>query len=349
MKIGILGVTGYTGQELLRLLSGHPEAEIVYLGSSSSAGKNIDEIYPHLNGSDHILQAADGLDNLPRLDVIFAALPHGIASVRAPEFLQRGIKFIDLGADFRLNSSQEYEQWYKVKHHSPHFLQQAAYGLPELYRSEMQGKDLVANPGCYPTASLLALVPLLKANYLEPDTLVIDAKSGVSGAGRGVSQAMHFSEVNENFKAYGVAEHRHTPEIEQQLSKAAGRRIVLSFVPHLVPMTRGILATVYAQVRENAVNNGTEEKELRDCLREAYKNEAFIHLLPEGIWPQTKYCYGSNHAFLQLKYDRRTGRVIIVSAIDNLVKGASGQAIQNMNILFGLPENMGLESRGMWP
>ncbi|NLL52120.1 MAG: N-acetyl-gamma-glutamyl-phosphate reductase [Peptococcaceae bacterium] len=345
MKVGILGATGYTGQELLRLLNNHPEAEIVYLGSSSSAGKDIAVVYPHLSGCDYILED----ECIPQLDVLFVALPHGIAAGRIEPLLNRGIKVIDLGADFRLKDSLEYEKWYKVKHANPRIISEAVYGLPELYRKRIYGKCLVANPGCFPTASLLALVPLLEAGLIQKNTIVIDAKSGVSGAGRGVNQAMHFSEVNENFKAYGVAEHRHTPEIEQQLSFAAQDRVYISFVPHLVPMTRGIMATIYAQAADGSGTEEQKEKTFRECLKEAYQGERFVHLLPEGVWPQTKYCYGSNHAFLQLKYDAHTGRVIIVSVIDNLVKGASGQAVQNMNILFGLPEAMGLETRGMWP
>ncbi|NLO97697.1 MAG: N-acetyl-gamma-glutamyl-phosphate reductase [Peptococcaceae bacterium] len=345
MKVGILGATGYTGQELLRLLNNHPEAEIVYLGSSSSAGKDIAAVYPHLSGCGYVLED----ECIPDLDVLFVALPHGIAAARVEPLLKRGIKVIDLGADFRLRDSLEYEKWYKVKHANPGIISEAVYGLPELYRDQIYGKSLVANPGCYPTASLLALVPLLEEGLLQKQTIVIDAKSGVSGAGRGVNQALHFSEVNENFKAYGVAEHRHTPEIEQQLTFAAKNKVHVSFVPHLVPMTRGILATIYAQVAEGLGTEGQKEKILRECLKEAYQQEQFVHLLPEGVWPQTKYCYGSNHAFLQLKYDERTGRVIIVSAIDNLVKGASGQAVQNMNIIMGLPEGMGLAARGMWP
>lgn len=340
MKVGILGATGYTGQELLRLLNNHPEVRIVHLGSSSSAGKDISEIYPHWNGSGYVLKDED----VPEADVLFVALPHGIAAARAEALLSRGIKIIDLGADFRLINHLEYEEWYKTKHANPQILKEAVYGLPELYRNDITGKALIANPGCYPTASLLALVPLLKAGVLNKDSIIIDAKSGVSGAGRGISTAVHYSEVNENFKAYAVGEHRHTPEIEQQLSIAAQGKVLINFTPHLVPMTRGILVTVYAQVKE-----GVREEVLRDCWSEAYEQEPFIHVLPGGTWPQTKYAYGSNHAFLQLKYDRRTGRVILVSVIDNLVKGASGQAVQNMNILFGLPETMGLETRGLWP
>lgn len=340
IKVGILGATGYTGQELLRLLNIHPQADLTYLGSSSSAGKNLEEIYPHLDEKHYVLEE----EKIPDVDVLFVALPHGIAAARGEEILGRGIKMIDLGADFRLNNYIEYEEWYKTRHLSPQLLQEAVYGLPELYRKEIRGKGLIANPGCFPTASLLALVPLLRAGLLDKESIIIDAKSGVSGAGRGVSQAVHYSEVNENFKAYGVGIHRHTPEIEQELSKAAGEKVLINFTPHLVPMTRGILATVYARVLK-----GAGEKELRDVWQEVYAGEPFIHVLPEGTWPQTKYSLGSNHAFLQMKYDPRTGRAILVSVIDNLVKGASGQAIQNMNILFNLPETLGLEATGLWP
>ena len=341
MKIGILGATGYTGQELLRLLNTHPEAEVVYLGSSTSAGKEIAEIYPHLKDSSTLtLEDEKVLD----VDLIFIALPHGIAAARAEEILTRGIKIIDLGADFRLIQPEIYEDWYKLKHPNPKIIREAVYGLPELYREEIKGKNLIANPGCYPTASLLALAPLLEAGLIKKDNIIIDAKSGVSGAGRGMNQNVHFSEVNENFKAYGVGEHRHTPEIEQQLSVAAASSVIVNFTPHLVPMTRGILVTIYADVKD-----GISEKELRDCWGESYSKEPFVHLLPESVWPQTKYSYGSNHAFLQLKYDPRTRKVVLVGVIDNLVKGASGQAIQNMNLMFGLPETTGLSTTALWP
>lgn len=341
MKVGILGATGYTGQELLRILNTHPEAEVIYLGSSTSAGKKITEIYPHLTDSSDLALEDE---KIPDVDLLFIALPHGIAAARAEEILARGIKIIDLGADFRLRQPEIYEQWYKLEHVTPHLLSQAAYGLPELYREEIKGKNLIANPGCYPTASLLSLVPLLQAGLIKKDNIIIDAKSGVSGAGRGMNQAVHFSEVNENFKAYGVGEHRHTPEIEQQLSVAAGKSVIINFTPHLVPMTRGILVTIYAEI-----NGKTSEEELRSCWQENYAEEPFIHLLPQGIWPQTKYSYGSNHAFLQLKYDSRTQKVVLVGVIDNLVKGASGQAIQNMNLMFGLPETTGLSATALWP
>ncbi len=341
MKVGILGATGYTGQELVRLLQQHPESELVYLGSSSNSGKSYEGMFPQFAGSGAgLLQD----EQVPDLDVIFCALPHGLTAGRTAEWLERGIKVIDLGADFRLKKSEVYETWYNTTHPAKEIIPQAVYGIPELYREEIKGKSLVANPGCYPTATLLALVPLFEKGLVCTRGVIIDAKSGVSGAGRNANLANNFSEVNENFKAYGVASHRHTPEIEQQLTLAAKDEILVNFTPHLVPMIRGILATIYIELAP-----GVEEGDLLACWQERYEGEEFIHILPEGIWPQTKFASGSNHVFLQLKVDQRTNRAVIVSAIDNLVKGASGQAIQNMNLLWGLPENTGLEMRALWP
>lgn len=353
MKVGIIGATGYTGQELVRLLQNHPEIELAYLGSSSNSGTVYEEMFPQFSGLSSSLGAESGsglgtgkLDDeqVPDVDVLFCALPHGLTAGRTAQWLNRGIKVIDLGADFRLKDGAVYEAWYKVQHPAQELLSEAVYGLPELYRDKIAGKTLVANPGCYPTATLLALAPLLRKGLLQKDGLIIDAKSGVSGAGRGVALGNHFSEVNENFKAYGVASHRHTPEIEQQLTEASGAELLVNFTPHLVPMIRGILATIYAQVTP-----GVTEADLKACWQDQYEGEEFVHILPEGVWPQTKFALGSNHSFLQLKVDPRTGRAILVSVLDNLVKGASGQAIQNMNLICGLPENMGLKMRGLWP
>lgn len=341
MKIGIIGATGYTGQELVRLLHQHPEVELSYFGSSSNAGAAYEEMFPQFSG---LGIGALHDEQVPELDILFCALPHGLTAARTAEWMKRKIKVIDLGADFRLKDPEVYQEWYKLEHAAPELLSEAVYGIPELYRNKIVGKSLVANPGCYPTATLLALVPLLRKGLLQKDSLIIDAKSGVSGAGRSASLGNHFSEVNENFKAYGVATHRHTPEIEQQLSEAAGFPVVVNFTPHLVPMIRGILVTIYAEVTP-----GVEEKDLQSCWLEAYTGEEFVHVLPEGIWPQTKFASGSNHAFLQLKLDPRTGRAILVSALDNLVKGAAGQAIQNMNLISGFSENTGLQGRGLWP
>ncbi|TGE33055.1 N-acetyl-gamma-glutamyl-phosphate reductase [Desulfosporosinus sp. Sb-LF] len=341
MKVGVLGATGYAGQELVRLLHRHEEVSEMYLASSSVAGKEYDVVYPHWLGQNvGILED----ENVPDLDVLFCALPHGLTAERTGAFLARKIKVIDLGADFRLNSAQVYEEWYKIKHPATELLKEAVYGLPELYREQIRGKSLIANPGCYPTASLLASVPLLRKELLQTGYLVIDAKSGVSGAGRGISLGNHYAEVNENFKAYGVANHRHTPEIEQELSRAAGKPLTVNFTPHLVPMTRGMLITIYAAVQE-----GVQEEDLRQCWQEQYGQEEFIHLLPQGTWPQTKFSSGSNHAFLQLTLDHRTGNAVIVATIDNLIKGAAGQAVQNMNLIMGWPEGQGLQGTALWP
>ena len=341
MKVGVLGATGYAGQELVRLLQRHEEVKDLYLSSSSVAGEDYDSVYPHWLGKNvGILQD----ENVPDLDVLFCALPHGLTAARTSAFLARNIKVIDLGADFRLNSVEVYEEWYKIKHPASELLKDAVYGLPELYREQIRGQSLIANPGCYPTATLLALVPLLRNNLLQTGYMIIDAKSGVSGAGRGVSLGTHYSEVNENFKPYGVTTHRHTPEIEQELSRAAGLPITVNFTPHLVPMTRGMLVTIYAAVQE-----GVKEEDLRKCWFEQYKDEEFIQLLPPGTWPQTKFASGSNNAFLQLTVDQRTGNVIMVATIDNLIKGAAGQAVQNMNLVMGWPEGQGITGTALWP
>ncbi|NMA69995.1 MAG: N-acetyl-gamma-glutamyl-phosphate reductase [Desulfitobacterium sp.] len=341
MKVGVLGATGYTGQELVRLLQQHPESELVYLGSSSSSGKSYEVMFPQF--SDGRIGLLDD-EEVPDLDVLFCALPHGLTAGRAAKWLERGIKVIDLGADFRIKNPETYESWYNCTHPAKEIIPQAVYGIPELYREEIKGKSLIANPGCYPTATLLALVPLFEKGLVSTKNVIIDAKSGVSGAGRSANLANNFSEVNENFKAYGVASHRHTPEIEQQLTLAANDEVLVNFTPHLVPMIRGILTTIYTELAP-----GVKEDDLLTCWQEYYAEEEFVHILPEGIWPQTKFASGSNHVFLQLKVDQRTNRAIIVSAIDNLIKGASGQAVQNMNLLWGLPENMGLEMRALWP
>lgn len=341
MRVGVLGATGYAGQELVRLLRRHEEVNELFLSSSSVAGQEYEEVYPHWSDQNiGILQD----ENVPDLDVLFCALPHGLTASRTSAFLARNMKVIDLGADFRLNSALVYEEWYKLKHPAVELLASAVYGLPEINRERIKGQSLIANPGCYPTATLLALVPLLKDQLVHTEMLVIDAKSGVSGAGRGLSLGNHYSEVNENFKAYGVATHRHTPEIEQELTKAAGQPLTVNFTPHLVPMTRGMLITIYAKVKE-----GIREEDLRHCWLKHYEEEQFIHILPQGTWPQTKFASGSNHAFLQLTVDKRTGNAVIVSTIDNLMKGAAGQAVQNMNLVMGWPEEQGISGTALWP
>lgn len=345
VKVSVVGATGYTGVELVRILSRHPGAELVKLTTQSYAGRRMWEVYPHLYSFCGL--TGEKLD-LPALieesDVIFIALPHGHSVPVAKEAVQGGKKVVDLGADFRLKDRRTYEAWYKVEHAAEELLKRAAYGLPELYREEIARASLVANPGCYPTGAVLGLAPLLKNGLIDPDTIIIDAKSGVSGAGRALSLGTHFCEVNENFKAYGVASHRHTPEIEQELSRLAGRPVTVSFTPHLLPVNRGILSTVYASLA-GPVTCG----ELLECYRSFYAGQPFVRVLPEGILPQIKWVAGTNTCDIGLAVDLRTGRVIVVTAIDNLVKGASGQAVQNMNIMCGFPEDAALAGPSLYP
>ncbi|MCL6635867.1 MAG: N-acetyl-gamma-glutamyl-phosphate reductase [Peptococcaceae bacterium] len=345
IRVGIIGATGYTGAELVRILSRHPEVELAALTTQSYAGRPFWEVYPHLYKYNRL---TCGEMNLPALldscDVIFVALPHGHAMPVALEAARRGKKLIDLGADFRLDDYRVYEQWYRVEHGARELLAGAVYGLPEVNRARIRGAWLVANPGCYPTSAILALAPLLKNRLIDTGSIVIDSKSGVSGAGRGLSLGNHFCEVNENFKAYNVAVHRHTPEIEQELGKIAGESLTVSFTPHLLPVTRGILSTVYAKL---AAPLGQEEA--RQLYLDYYKDEFFVRVLPEGLLPQTKWVAGTNHCDLGVTVDPRTGRIVVVSAIDNVVKGASGQAVQNMNILCGFPEETALAGPGLYP
>ncbi len=345
IKVGIVGATGYAGAELVRILLSHPQVELAGLVSQSYVGRAFCEVYPYLYK--HVLQHCRELD-IPALarecDVVFTALPHGHAAPVAREVLGCGKKFIDLGADFRFKQPGVYEQWYKVKHEAPDLLEQAVYGLPEIHREEIKSASLVGNPGCYPTSVILALAPLLRNRLVDTGSVIADSKSGVSGAGRGLSLGTHFSEVNENFRAYNVAVHRHTPEIEQELGLLAGEEMVISFTPHLTPMNRGILSTVYARLKREMTL-----EQVRSVYEDFYRNEFFVRLLPPGVLPQTKAVLGSNHCDVVPVVDPRTSRVVIVSAIDNLVKGAAGQAVQNMNIMFGLPETTGLERPGLYP
>lgn len=345
VKVGIIGATGYTGAELVRILTRHPGVELSVLTSRSYEGQKLSGVFPHLTGfSDHVLVAFEKDRMVADCDVIFTALPHGHAVPVAEAVMAAGKRLIDLGADFRFRDVSVYEQWYGIEHGAPALLKEAAYGLPELYREKVKGARLVANPGCYPTASLLATVPLLRAGIIVPESVIIDAKSGVSGAGRQLNLRVHYAEVNENVQAYNVGRHRHTPEIEQELSLAAGRGLRVSFTPHLVPQTRGILATVYADLK---VPLSTAA--LLDIYREFYRKEVFIRVLPEGEFPQTKSVVGSNYVHLGAVADPRTGRAIVLAALDNLVKGASGQAVQNMNLMFELPEATALDFPGVFP
>ncbi len=344
VRVAIVGATGYTGLELLRLLSGHPEVAVTLVTSRREAGKRLDQIFPFLERYGSLpLVPPDPKEIAQAAEVAFLCVPHGAAAQLAQELLAHGIRVIDLSADFRLKNPRIYETWY-APHPAPELLTEAVYGLPEVYASQIVKARLVANPGCYPTASILPLIPLLKAQLLEPEGLIIDAKSGVSGAGRSAKLPLIFCEVNEGFRAYNVACHRHTPEIEQELSFAAGKALTVNFTTHLVPMSRGILSTIYAQPKE-----GVSEKDLRDALESFYAQKPFVRVLPPGELPNTAHVKGTNRCDLGLVFDQRTGRVILLSAIDNLVKGASGQAIQNLNLLVGLPEDLGLRLAPIFP
>lgn len=345
VKVSIIGATGYTGSELVRILHQHPEVELVALTTRSYAGMPLHKVYPHLYKYNQLTCEEANLAKIFDIsDVVFVALPHGHAMPVALEAARRGKKMIDLGADFRFADYRVYEKWYKVDHGAKKLLAEAVYGLPELNREKIKGSTLVANPGCYPTSAVLALAPLLRNKLIDTGSIVIDSKSGVSGAGRGLSLGTHFCEVNENFKAYNVAVHRHTPEIEQELGRIAGEEITVTFTPHLLPVTRGILSTAYAKPL-----SPLGKSELHELYLDFYQDEFFVRVLPEGVYPQTKWVSGTNHCDLGVTVDSRTGRVIIISAIDNLVKGASGQAVQNMNIICGLPEDTALAGPGLYP
>lgn len=345
IKVGIIGATGYAGAELVRLLHGHHGAEIIWYGSKSYVGESYAKIY----GNMFRLVEADCLDeNMEELaeqaDVIFTATPQGYCASLVSESLLSKVKLIDLSADFRIKDVATYEAWYGIHHASPAYIEEAVYGLCELNREKIRGARLVANPGCYTTCSILTLYPLVKAGLIDPSTIIIDAKSGTSGAGRGAKTANLFCEVNENMKAYGVATHRHTPEIEEQLGYGANGSVTVSFTPHLVPMNRGILVTAYASLKKE-----TSEEEVRAAYEACYGGEQFIRLLPPGACPETKWVKGSNYTDIGFQLDKRTGRIIAMGALDNLVKGAAGQAVQNMNLVCGLPEEEGLQLVPMFP
>ncbi len=344
IKAAILGATGYTGEELIRLLSVHPQAEIQMLVSHSTAGTPIDEIYGNFKHVCNLVCEELDIDKVAETcDVAFCALPHGASKEVIPALYEKGIKVIDLSGDFRYNDVKVYEEWYKDKHCAPELLKKKAYGLCELHREEIKKTSLVGNPGCYTTCSILGMAPLVAAKKIDNKSIIIDAKSGVTGAGRGLGLPYHFCECDQNMKAYKIATHRHTSEIEQELSLLAGEDIVLSFTPHLVPFKRGIYSTMYANL-----NGAAEYEELIALYKEFYKDEYFIRVLDGGKIPEVKHVAGSNFVEIGLTVDKRLNRVVVVSTIDNLVKGASGQAIQNMNLLFGLDEKTGLEAPGYY-
>ncbi len=340
IKAGVIGATGYAGEELIRLLSNHPGADLIFLSSRSYAGSSLSDIYPNFrNIIDKKLVKMDASEMSDDCDVIFFALPHGLAAEQISEELLNKVKIIDLGADFRLKNIDSYEKWYKTEHSSPGFLKEAVYGLSELNRENIKSTRLLANPGCYTTCSILSLAPLVDNNLIDNSSIIIDAKSGISGAGRSLSLPTHFPESNESFKAYGIVNHRHTPEIEQELSLIAGEEIILSFTPHLLPMNRGILTTAYASLTDKI-----EIVDLINLYKSYYRGEKFIRIYPEGKFPETRFVKNSNFIDIGLTKDPRTNRIIIVGAIDNLIKGAAGQAVQNMNLMFGLNEDEGLKA-----
>lgn len=338
LKVAIVGATGYTGRELAGILARHPYARPQYLTSESFAGQRLDEVYPQFRSILELpLEKAD-MQKIADYDFIFSALPHGLSVDTVPELLATGRKVVDLSGDFRLKDASLYPAWYGYDHRHPQYLAQSVYGIPEINRDVIREADLVANPGCYPTSILLALKPLLAEGAVDTNDIIVDAKSGVSGAGRSPKLPFHFPECTENFKAYKVAGHQHTPEIEQELSAVAGTDVTLTFTPHLVPMVRGILSTIYLKVK-----GGLDEEALWAVYRKHYGQEAFVRLLPPPELPETKYVSGSNFCDISFRLDKRTGRLIVISAIDNLIKGAAGQAVQNMNILMGWPEDAGFK------
>lgn len=343
LKIGILGASGYTGAELVRLLVRHPNAEIALLTADRHAGKSMGEVFPHLArlSLPDLVSIEDADWTKP--DFVFCALPHATTQ-KVIAGLPDSLKICDLSADFRLRDTATYAQWYGGEHQAPEIQKQAVYGLTEIYRGEIAGARLVANPGCHTTTAELPLMPLLDAGLISHEGIVIDSKTGVSGAGRGEKQASLHSEVSEGVHAYGIAAHRHAPEIEQELSLAAGRPVTVTFTPHLIPMNRGILATIYV-----SLNGGADAEDLRIALAARYDPEPFVHVLPAGRSPATRDVRGSNHCSIGVFADRVPGRAIVLSSIDNLVKGASGQAVQNMNVMCGLSETMGLEQEALFP
>lgn len=345
IKVGIIGATGYAGAELVRLLLGHRKAEIVWYGSRSYVDQSYAKVYQNMF---QLVDAACMDDNMEemasKVDVIFTATPQGLCASLLNERILEKAKIVDLSADFRIKDVKVYEEWYGIEHKAPQFIGEAVYGLCEVNREKVKKARLVANPGCYPTCSFLSVYPLVKEGLIDPNTLIVDAKSGTSGAGRGAKVDNLFCEVNENIKAYGVAGHRHTPEIEEQLSLAAGKPVLINFTPHLVPMQRGILVTAYASLVKDV-----SYEEIKAIYDQYYQEEYFVRVLSKDVCPQTRWVEGSNFVDVNVKIDPRTKRVIMMGAMDNLVKGAAGQAVQNMNLMFGLDETEGLQMAPLFP
>lgn len=345
IKVGIMGVTGYTGGELLRLLLNHPLVEIKKAASRSNAGNDVTKVHPQLAKLISLVENDIEEESFPQgLDVAFLALPHGKSAPLAQKLHKNGVKVIDLGADFRLKNLEEYNNWYETEHQCPELLPESVYGLPEIYKEKIKKSSIIANPGCYPTSAILALAPLLANKLIALDNIIIDSKSGVSGSGKTLTQQTHYPDLNDNLQAYKVASHRHTPEIEQELSLLSGKKLQVNFTPHLIPMNRGILSTIYVQSLETFTN-----EQLEELYADYYQECPFIRIRDKNHLPQTKWVQGSNYCDIAPIFDNRTGKIIILSAIDNLVKGASGQAIQNMNLMFGLEETTGLMYGAIYP
>lgn len=345
LRAAIVGSTGYGGVELIRLLQNHPEVEITSVISSSSAGVPIEEGFPHLTGIvERKLDGVNAEEIAERADIVFTATPSGVSAKLVPQLLEVGLKVIDLSGDFRLRDGAEYEHWYKHTAPEEVYLQQAVYGLCEVFGERVAGVDFISNPGCYPTATLLGLIPAIEAGWIKHDSIIIDAKSGVSGAGRGTSLMVHYAEINENFKAYKINKHQHIPEIEQTLTDIAGEKVTITFTTHLVPMTRGIMTTMYA-----GMNGDYSEQDFVELYRKYYTGRPYVRVRNAGITPATKEVSGSNYCDIGFATDARTGRVTIVSVIDNVVKGAAGQAIQNLNLMMGWEETLGLGYTPVYP
>jgi len=345
IRVGIIGVTGYTGGELLRLLLNHPLVEIKKAASRSNAGNDVTKVHPHLAKLISLIEDDINPENFADgLDVVFLALPHGKSAPLAAKLHQKGVKVIDLGADFRLKSPEHYKKWYELDHECPELLSKSVYGLPEIYKDKIQKGSIIANPGCYPTSIILGLAPLLTHKLIKTENIIIDSKSGISGAGKTLTQQTHYPDMNDNFLAYKVGNHRHTPEIEQELSLLGSTEIQINFTPHLIPMNRGMLSTIYALADKPLTN-----QEVAEMYAEYYQDCPFIRIRDKNNLPQTKWVQGSNYCDIAPIFDERTGRIIILSAIDNLVKGASGQAIQNMNLMFGIDETTGLWFAPIYP
>jgi len=344
MRIGIVGASGYTGVELARLLCSCPDVKLTVATSRQYKGKKLAEVYPSLAGMVDIVCEDQQIEELAeRADLFFTAVPHQTAMAIVPDLIRAGKKVVDLSADFRIHDAAVYEKWYQ-KHTAQEYIAEAIYGLPELHRQQIASARLVANPGCYPTSVILGVAPLLQVGVIEPETLIVDSKSGASGAGRLAQTGTLFCEVAEGFKAYKVAAHRHTPEMEQEISALCKKPVTISFTPHLLPISRGILSTIYATMSKSMTDD-----EVYELYRNFYKDEPFVRLCEPGVFPATQFVRGSNFCDLGFKLDSRTGRIVVLAAIDNLVKGAAGQAVQNMNLMCGLPETRGLLGVPLFP